>query len=102
MIYHTIWVHAISTSEGRYDVTWTRVFLMVTAGALAGMLMGGFFGLAAGSIAPNLFGHVIPWTDVEPRGAATVFGAIAGVLLGGGLATFGVLVQAFMKGRTGV
>ena len=97
-----MWVHAISTSEGRYDVTWTRVFLMVTAGALAGMLMGGFFGLAAGSIAPNLFGHVIPWTDVEPRGAATVFGAVAGVLLGGGLATFGVLVQAFMKGRTGV
>ena len=81
-------------------MTWTRVFLSVSAGALAGMLMGGVFGFAAGSIAPNLFSHIIPWTDVEPKGAATVFGAVAGVLLGGGLATFAVLVQAVLKGRS--
>ena len=78
---------------------WTRVFAIVTTGALAGMMMGGLFGVAAGSIAPTLFRHIIPWVDVEPRGAATVLGAVAGVLLGGGLSTFAVLVQAFVKGR---
>ena len=56
---------------------------MVTIGALAGMAMGGMFGFGAGSIAPNLFAHLIPWTDVEPKGAPTVFGAVAGVILGG-------------------
>jgi hypothetical protein len=61
--------------------------------------MGGLFGFASGSIAPTLFTHIIPWVDVEPRGMATVLGAVAGVLLGGGLATFAVLVQAVMKGR---
>jgi hypothetical protein len=81
-------------------MTWTRVFLSVSAGALAGMLMGGSFGFVGGSIAPNLFSHIIPWTDVEPKGAATVFGAVAGVLLGGGLATCAVLVQAVLKGRS--
>ena len=80
-------------------MTWTRVFLIVSAGALAGMMMGGLFGFASGSIAPALFTHIIPWIDTEPRGVATVLGAIAGVVLGGGLAIFAVLVQAVMKGR---
>jgi hypothetical protein len=83
-------------------MAWTRIFLIVTAGALAGMTMGGLFGLAAGITAPNLFGHLIPWTDVEPRGLATILGAVAGVLLGGGLATFSVGLQTYLKlrGRT--
>lgn len=76
---------------------WTRVFLIVTAGALAGMAMGGLFGFAAGWMAPNFFRHIIPWTDVEPRGVATMFGTTAGVLLGGGLAVFAVLVQALWR-----
>jgi hypothetical protein len=81
------------------SVTWTRVFLIVTLGALAGMVMGGVFGVGAGFVAPNLFRQIIPWADLEPRGVATVLGAVAGVLLGGGLAVFGVMLQAVLKVR---
>ena len=80
-------------------MAWTRVFLIVTSGALAGMVLGGTFGFASGSIAPTFFRHVIPWVDVEPRGVATILGAVAGVLLGGGLAIFGLVIQAFTKVR---
>ncbi|MBC7815440.1 MAG: hypothetical protein IAG10_00915 [Planctomycetaceae bacterium] len=76
---------------------WTRVFSLVSCGALAGMVMGGLFGFGAGSIAPTFFTHLIPWSDVEPRGVATVFGGIAGVLLGCGLAAFGIIVQILME-----
>ncbi len=78
---------------------WTRVFARVSAGALIGMVMGGLFGFASGSMAPSFFAHLVPWNDVEPRGIATVFGGIAGVLLGGGLATFGIIVQLFFELR---
>ena len=78
-------------------MTWTRIFALVSCGALAGMVMGGLFGLGAGSIAPKFFAHLYPWSDVEPRGVATVFGSTAGVLLGGALATFGVIVQIWME-----
>lgn len=90
---------AFKRYRGRVDMEWTRVFLNVTTGALAGMMMGGLFGFASGSIAPTFFRHIIPWIDVEPRGVATILGAAAGVLLGGGLATFAVIVQAFVKTR---
>jgi hypothetical protein len=74
-------------------MVWIKTFYIVTGGALAGMIMGGVFGLAAGTIAPALFSHLVPWSDVEPKGAATVYGAVAGVLLGGGLAVFAVILQ---------
>ena len=80
-------------------MNWVKTFYSVTGGALAGMLMGGHFGLAAGTIAPVLFSHIVPWTDVEPRGAATVYGAVTGVLLGGGLATFAVILQFMSEMR---
>jgi hypothetical protein len=80
-------------------MSWSKVFVIVTGGALTGMVMGGLFGLAAGSMAPNLFRHIIPWTDVEPTGAATVFGAVAGVLLGGTLGAFALVVQVFIRSR---
>lgn len=70
-----------------------KVFLLVTLGALAGMALGGLFGFGAGTIAPNFFSNLRPWRNIEPRAAATVMGGVAGVLLGGGLAVFGVLVQ---------
>ena len=78
-------------------MNWLQIFGRVTAGALAGMVLGGLFGFGAGLIAPNFFAHVIPWNDVEPRGIATVFGGIAGVLLGGGLAVFALIFQAMMN-----
>lgn len=80
-------------------MSWTRVFGIVTFGALAGMLMGGLFGMGAGSMAPGLFRNIIPWTDAEPRGVATLLGATAGVLLGGGLAVFAILIQTLTRWR---
>ena len=78
---------------------WLRVYLIVTAGALTGMVLGGVFGLGAGLIAPDLFAHAIPWSDVEPLGAAIVGGAITGILLGGMLAVFGLVLQAMSGWR---
>jgi hypothetical protein len=81
-------------------MAWIKVFLIVTLGAVAGMTMGGIFGLAAGFVAPNLFSQIIPWADVEPRGVATILGAAGGVLLGGGLGVFGIAVQVLLKLRS--
>lgn len=74
-------------------MTIRKVFIIVTVAALAGLLMGGLFGFAAGKMTPDFFRHIIPWQDVEPVGFATFGGATAGVLLGGGLGCFGVLIQ---------
>lgn len=76
-----------------------KTFITVTLAALAGMLMGGLFGVAAGMLTPDFFRHIIPWQDVEPIGFATFWGAVVGVLLGGGLGCFGVLVQLILELR---
>jgi hypothetical protein len=78
-------------------MTWKQIFLVVSGCALAGMVMGGLFGLAAGKMAPDFFRHVIPWQDVEPVGFATFCGGTIGVLLGGGLGIFGVIVQIILQ-----
>jgi hypothetical protein len=78
---------------------WLRVYLIVTAGALVGMALGGVFGLGAGLLAPELFMHLIPWSDVEPLGAAIVCGAATGILLGGGLAVFALILQTVTTRR---
>jgi NhaP-type Na+/H+ or K+/H+ antiporter len=78
-------------------MTWKKVFAVVAISALIGMVMGGLFGLAAGRLAPDFFRHLIPWQDVEPVGMATMLGATAGVLLGGALGCFGVVVQTALQ-----
>jgi hypothetical protein len=78
-------------------LTWKTIFAAVTITALIGMVMGGLFGLAAGKLAPDFFRRLIPWQDVEPVGMATLLGATAGVLLGGVLGCFGVVVQTAVQ-----
>lgn len=80
-------------------MTWKSIFLIVTGCALAGLAMGGAFGFGAARLTPDFFRHLIPWRDVEPEGFATFLGATAGVLLGGALGGFGVLVQAALEWR---
>ena len=80
-------------------MTWKHTFLIVTGCALAGMVLGGLFGFAAGKITPEFVRHIIPWQDVEPVGVATFFGATAGILLGGGLGCFGILIQLVLQSR---
>jgi hypothetical protein len=80
-------------------MTIKKTFITVTIAALAGMVMGGGFGFVAGKIAPDFFRHVIPWQDVEPVGFATFGGATIGVLLGGGLGCFGVIIQFILELR---
>jgi hypothetical protein len=80
-------------------MTWKHIFLVVTGCALAGMVMGGTFGFAAGKITPEFFRRIIPWQEVEPVGVATFFGATTGVLLGGGLGCFGIVVQGILEWR---
>jgi hypothetical protein len=48
---------------------------------------------------PDFFAKIIPWQDVEPVGIASFFGATVGVVLGGGLGCFAVLIQAFSGRR---
>jgi uncharacterized membrane protein len=73
--------------------------ITITASALAGMVMGGLFGLASGSITPDFFGHLIPWQDVKPQGFATFLGATVGVVLGGVMGCFAILVNLVIHCR---
>ncbi len=78
-------------------MTIQKTFITVTLAALSGLLMGGLFGFVAGKMTPDFFRHLIPWQDVEPVGFATFGGATVGVLLGGGLGVFGVLLQFILE-----
>jgi hypothetical protein len=80
-------------------MNWKQIFIAVTLSSLFGMLLGGLFGFGAGKLTPDFFLRLIPWRDVEPVGLATFFGATAGVLLGGALGCFGVLVQSYIQLR---
>ncbi len=79
----------------KVSLTAGSVFLVVTIGAIIGMCLGGAFGYAAGVIAPDMFTHVIPWEQFDPVGTATVVGAFGGVVCGGALGTFAVVMQFF-------
>ena len=74
-----------------------RIFVLITAGALGGMFMGAIFGVCAGRLTPTFFAHFIPWNDVEPVGFACVLAATGGLLLGGGLAIFSLLLHLVLR-----
>ena len=78
-------------------MTWKKIFVTVTITALIGMVLGGLFGFASGKITPDFFRHIIPWQDVGPVGVATFFGATAGVILGVGLGSFGIIIQTILE-----
>jgi hypothetical protein len=42
----------------------------------------------------------MPWKDVEPVGFATVLGAFGGILCGGALGAFALILQAVEASRT--
>ena len=78
---------------------WFRTYIIVTAGALVGMVLGAAFGMGAGLLAPDLLNRLIPWPNVEPMAAAIVLGGAAGVFLGGGLAVFALIIPAVTSWR---
>ncbi len=76
-----------------------RVIATVTAVALFGMLLGAAFGWGAATIAPSFFKSVMPWKEIEPVGFATVLGAFGGVMCGGALGVFALILQAIADWR---
>ena len=74
-------------------MNWKEIFNKVTLAALAGMVMGGLFGFGAGTLTLEFFKRIVPWQEIEPVGAATFFGATIGVVLGGALGCFGIILQ---------
>lgn len=61
--------------------------------ALLGLLLGGVFGLVAGSISPHTFVMPLAVPVEEAPRAATVLGAFGGTLCGGALGVFAVLAR---------
>jgi hypothetical protein len=77
-----------------------RVVGTVTVVAVFGMLLGAAFGWAAGTVAPSFFVSVMPWKDIEPVGFATILGAFGGILCGGALGAFALILEAAEKWRS--
>ena len=73
------------------------VIWIVLAMAAVGLGLGGTFGYAAGRIAPSFFKNLMAFpgspNELEPVGTAAFLGATAGVVLGGGLGAFAVLMN---------
>jgi hypothetical protein len=75
-----------------------RTIITVTATSLLGMTLGGLFGYAAGTIAPQLFEfQLMPKGKIDPVATAAIFGAAGGVFCGGTLGAFAILIQAFVE-----
>jgi hypothetical protein len=80
---------------------WTRIFVLVSCGALGGMVMGGLFGLEP-AVSRQLSSLTSSLGATLSREALPQCSAVSpGVLLGGGLATFGIIVQILMQKRNG-
>ncbi|HBH54543.1 MAG TPA: hypothetical protein DDY91_21890 [Planctomycetaceae bacterium] len=67
--------------------------------SLVGMLLGGLFGWGAGALTPSFFARIQPWGEVEPQGFAIVLGAFGGVLCGGALGTFALILELVAQKR---
>lgn len=74
-------------------MTLIRVIVTVTAVALFGMLLGAAFGWGAATLAPSFFKSVVPWKDIEPVGFAIVLGAFGGLVCGGALGAFALILE---------
>lgn len=74
-------------------MTLIRVIVAVTAVALFGMLLGAAFGWGAATLAPSFFTSVVPWKDIEPVGFAIVLGAFGGLVCGGALGAFALVLE---------
>jgi hypothetical protein len=88
-------------------MTWQRVLGLGFAGAFLGMFAGGAFGAAAGVLVPDLFSTLVPGQPLPAVPTATVCGAAVGVVLGGCLICFAIVVELWsatigrLQGRTG-
>lgn len=71
-------------------MAWKKRLLIVTACALAGMVVGGLLGFASGKIIPDFFRHLL-CSDSEPVALATFLGATSGAVFVGGMGCFGLL-----------
>lgn len=88
-----------SSSLVNDPMTVLRTIATVTGVALFGMLLGAAFGWAAATIAPTFFADFLPWKNIEPVGFATVLGAFGGVLCGGALGAFALILEAVSSRR---
>lgn len=84
-------------ATGPRSVTVPSVIMTVVAVAALGLVLGAGFGYAAGVLAPQVFEQAFTFSEraakVEPRSAAVLLGAFGGLMLGGGLGAFAVLMQ---------
>ena len=71
---------------------YAEIFLIVTLGAMAGMLMGGMFGICVGILAPGIT-KSLSLGESSPVNIAMIFGSITGIKLGGALACFSIIVS---------
>lgn len=77
-----------------------RAVAFVAGVALLGMLFGAAFGWAAATIAPSFFMNIAAGEVIEPVGFATVLGAFGGVICGGALGAFALVLDAIARRRT--
>lgn len=75
------------------QLTVARVFCIVTAAALGGMVLGGLFGYGAGLISPEVFIITFKPVPNDPLAMAVLLGAFGGVICGGLLGVFSILAN---------